>query len=273
MSDVFNTILFQVTADAKLPFHPVVFNIADDVKNIMYNDYERHLGRIIPTNRLSQSGVWNLEKDGATNFNYWLPDGRTINPKGLNIFDDVVTTANKYKILREAESLGFFEKLTPTELKDFKLKVMPILIAGGYNVISAVPNLLFTESASVCMSINFSNMDSYPKNYEQFLNKIVKQHLNNELVIKNLVIDITKLKNKKLLEIETEKGKYHFEYNDSDDECEVAFATLMEICEKENTPHKIYMNKVFKRNIFFITDRQAAYLNKKYDLQLVKIYK
>lgn len=271
-SDYFATVLTQITADAKLRFYPVVFNVADDVKHVSYSDYWRYMDRVIKSDKLNQYAVWCLSKQGITRFLYWLPDGRTIDPKGLKFLDKIVCTADKSKLIEEAEQMGFFDRLTPKEIKEYKQKVLTSLIDGNYSVISETPNLVFSEDVMGCSQINSitDNEADIAKNYERFLFRIIKDYLKNEIVIKRVSVQI---KDKILLDIDTEKGHYHTEGEWHNDACELIFPILMDICEKENTPHKIYMNKVFKRNIFFVTDRQAAFLNKKYDFGISKIYK
>lgn len=274
-SDYFATVLTQITADAKLHFYPVVFNVADDVKHVSHSDYWRYMDRVIKSDKLNQYAVWCLPKQGISRFLYWLPDGRTIDPKGLNFLDKIVCTADKSKLIEEAERMGFFDRLTPKEIKEYKQKVLTSLIDGNYSVISEIPNLVFSEDAMDCSQINSiqDNETDIAKNYERFLLNIVNNYLKNEIIIKKISVNNTQVKNKTLFDIDTEKAHYHTEGEWHDDACELVFPILMDICEKENTPHKIYMNKVFKRNIFFVTDRQAAFLNKKYNMGISKIYK
>jgi hypothetical protein len=272
--DFLNTILLQVTADDKLPYHPIVFNLAEDITHILYGSEESRLDRIIPQAQLEQFAVWKLNKKAPQNFYIWFPDGRTIRPKSLENIDYIVSTANKLKTIKEAETLGFFERLKSNEIEDFKANVMQILVDGEYNVISEIPKMIFTADASNCFDFSFTSDKeiNFKKQYFQFATKIIYTYLDSSIILKKITINDGKEKNYKTITFETNKQNYSFQNHNTDNDCEAVFPALIEICEKENTKYKVYVNKGLKRVIFFVTDRQAAYLNKKYKLDLVKKY-
>jgi hypothetical protein len=69
-SNAMTTILLQITTDAKLPYHSIVFDVAEDIEDIMHHENTSYLKRIFPIAKLEQLAVWNLPKKGKIAFGF-----------------------------------------------------------------------------------------------------------------------------------------------------------------------------------------------------------
>jgi hypothetical protein len=186
----------------------------------------------------------------------------------------IVSTTRKRKVMEEARAHGFYDKLNAKEIETFEQNNLQILIDGEYNVISEIPYTAFLAETMDCSDLNFSNINNFDveKSLTRFANRFINEYLDSAIVLKKISVPTKINTSSCMLTYETNKGVYSIKSKDVYDNCETIFPALIEICEKENTKYKVHVNKVFRRCAFFITDRQAAYLNQKYKLDLVKKY-
>lgn len=269
--DFMNNILLQVATDLKAPYLVVMLNIADDVTRTMYGDYLQHLDRVIPPNKLERYAIWKVGKNLNHSISFWLFYDRTYEPRIPTGGENIVSTKNKYKVINEAEKYGFLSKMSKNELKNFKTKVAQTTYDEEYSILTEIPNIMYGADLFDCNAIwNSYELKDFESHYTSFFHQI-NSKLDSALTLKKLSVT-AKDKTHHNLVIETSKKTYTYVTGYLDDPCEAIFPAMIEICEAENTKKKVYVMRGLKRIYLFVSDMQAAYLNKKYELNVLKKY-